>query len=157
MASNPQDVPAGGTSGDNSEKAQLRKHSDNDLSRAEIEHSSSKDKISNDDEYRRRLEASAKLENPLAGLTPEQLSHMGEEFCAKHGITEEEDIRAFRLGAMISGNMNQFTSIDELTDRERNVLDREITHKWSNPMMLYAVVVVCSLCAAVQGKSAYII
>lgn len=31
------------------------------------------------------------------------------------------------------------------------MLGREITHKWSNPSVLYAVITVCSLCAVVQG------
>ena len=47
--------------------------------------------------------------------------------------------------------MNKFDAVDGLTDREREALDREITHKWKNPTMLYAVIVICSLCAAVQG------
>jgi hypothetical protein len=92
-------------------------------------------------EDKRRLEASAKLENPLAGLSASELARRGEEFCAKHGLTEEEDVRAFRIGAVIAGNMNRYDAVEGLTEREREVLDREITHKWSNPGMLYAVIV----------------
>ncbi|KAJ3950614.1 uncharacterized protein N0V96_001764 [Colletotrichum fioriniae] len=104
-----------------------------------------------DDEERKRLEASRKLENPLAGFTPEQLSKKGEDYCLEHGITDEEDIRAFRLGAMIAGNMNKYDSMTEITADERAVLDGESTHKWRNPKMLYGVVAVCSFCAVVQG------
>ena len=104
-----------------------------------------------DEATRRRLEASAKLENPLHGLTPADLERRGEEFCARHGIEDAEDVRAFRLGAVIAGNLNKFDTVEGLTDREREVLDRELTHKWKNPRMLYAVIVICSLCAAVQG------
>ncbi|KAI5928028.1 sugar transporter-domain-containing protein [Camillea tinctor] len=104
-----------------------------------------------DEEHRKRLEASARLEHPLAGLTTEELSRRGEEYCAKHSITAEDDVRAFRLGAVIAGNYNQYDAIDGLTADERSALEREITHKWSNPAMLYAVIVICSLCAAVQG------
>ncbi|KAI0882527.1 uncharacterized protein GGS22DRAFT_45889 [Annulohypoxylon maeteangense] len=138
------DPPKDGVSGE-------KKGSDNsDVSRAEVENRFSKDNIL-DEGDRQRLEASAKLANPFAGLNAEQLARRGEEFCAKHGFTSEEDIRAFRLGAMISGNMNKYDTVDGLTDSEKLVLDRELTHKWSNPGMLYAVVVICSLCAAVQG------
>lgn len=94
-----------------------------------------------DAEEKKRLEASAKLENPLAGLSPSELARRGEEFSARHGFTDEEDVRAFRLGAMLAGNMNKYDTIDGLTEREKDVLDREITHKWSNPKMLYAVIV----------------
>ncbi|KAI1418104.1 hypothetical protein F5Y13DRAFT_150557 [Hypoxylon sp. FL1857] len=151
MSSNSGDPPKDGHLGETTEKAYPRKESDHsDVSRTEIEHRPSKDNIL-DEGDKQRLEASAKLENPLGGLTPEELGRRGEEFCAKHGLTNEVDIRAFRLGAMIAGNLNKYDAIDGLTDREREVLDREITHKWSNPKMLYAVIVICSLCAAVQG------
>lgn len=144
MASDSGDPPKDGVSGE-------KKVSDNsDVSRAEIEDRVSKDNIL-DEGVKHRLEASAKLEHPLAGLTTEQLGQRGEEFCAKHGFTNEEDIRAFRLGAIIAGNMNKYDTVYGLTDREKLVLDRELTHKWSNPTMLYAVIVICSLCAAVQG------
>ncbi|TIC96879.1 putative metabolite transport protein YwtG [Colletotrichum higginsianum] len=104
-----------------------------------------------DDEERRRLEASRKLENPLAGFTPEQLGQKGEYYCREHGIDGEEDIRAFRLGAMIAGNMNKYDTMTELTPQERAALDGETTHKWRNSKMLYGVVAVCSFCAVVQG------
>ncbi|KAI0479242.1 hypothetical protein GGR56DRAFT_665064 [Xylariaceae sp. FL0804] len=121
-----------------------------DPSGTEIEKAVTQDEALTEGEMRRR-EASAKLENPLAGLSQDQLAARGAEFCAKHGFTAADDVRAFRLGAMIAGNMNRYDSIKDLTGREREVLDREITHKWSNPIMLYLVIGICSLCAAVQG------
>ncbi|KAJ0162239.1 putative metabolite transport protein YwtG [Colletotrichum tanaceti] len=104
-----------------------------------------------DEQERKRLEASRKLENPLAGLTPEQLGQKAEDYCREHGIDGEEDIRAFRLGAMIAGNMNKYDTVTELTAQERAALDGETAHKWRNPKMLYGVVAVCSFCAVVQG------
>ncbi|KAK4252026.1 hypothetical protein C7999DRAFT_10387 [Corynascus novoguineensis] len=98
-----------------------------------------------------RLEVSKKLANPLAGLSAEQLGAMGEDYARLAGLTSDEDMRAFRLGAIIAGDHTQYDQIPELTDREREVLERETTHKWSNPSMLYWVVAICSLCAAVQG------
>ncbi|KAI1471190.1 uncharacterized protein F4812DRAFT_467375 [Daldinia caldariorum] len=151
MASDAGDPPKDGPSEEKREDIQPRKGSRySEASPSELEHRETKDKIPDEGE-RKRLEATAKLENPLAGLSQTQLAQQGEEFCAKHGITDAEDIRAFRLGAMIAGNLNKYDTIDELTDREKGILDKEITHKWSNPKMLYAVIVICSLCAAVQG------
>jgi hypothetical protein len=66
---------------------------------------------------------------------------MGEGYARFAGLTSEEDLRAFRLGAMIAGDHNRYDAIPELTDREREVLERETTHKWSNPSMLYWVIV----------------
>ncbi|KAI0113753.1 hypothetical protein GGR51DRAFT_23344 [Nemania sp. FL0031] len=144
--------PSGGTTG---EKVAHRKESEHsDISRSEVEDARKTIDTQDDglDEgQKKRLQASAMLDNPLSGLSPDELAQRGEDFCKKHGLTEEDDLRAFRLGAMIAGNMNKFDTIDSLTDREKDVLDREITHKWSNPNMLYAVITICSLCAAVQG------
>ncbi|KAK3304591.1 uncharacterized protein B0T15DRAFT_247821 [Chaetomium strumarium] len=98
-----------------------------------------------------RLAASRKLANPLAGLTPERLAAMGEDYARLAGLTSEEDLRAFRLGAMIAGDQTRVDAVPGLTEREREVLERETTHKWSNPRMLYWVIAICSLCAAVQG------
>ncbi|KAI3327899.1 hypothetical protein HD806DRAFT_339226 [Xylariaceae sp. AK1471] len=149
MSTNESNPCAGGTIG---EKPVPRKDSEHsDVSRTEVEDTRLTQDTMLDEGRKRRLEASAKLENPLAGLSPDQLAQRGEDFCRQHGITDKEDIRAFRLGAMIAGDMNKYDTIDGLTDREKEVLDREITHKWSNPNMLYAVITICSLCAAVQG------
>ncbi|KAI1117526.1 hypothetical protein F5Y14DRAFT_352756 [Nemania sp. NC0429] len=138
--------------GTTAEKSAPRKDSGHtDVSRTEVEDSHGAQDAELDESKKRRLEASALLENPLAGFSPDQLARRGEDFCKQHGFADEEDIRAFRLGAMIAGNMNKYDTVDGLTDREREVLDREITHKWSNPNMLYAVITICSLCAAVQG------
>lgn len=147
MASNAGDAPNG--IGEKTERDHPRKVS-NSSDTSQIENQASNDNMI-DDAERERREKSAKLQNPLGHLTAEQLSRQGEEFCAQHGLTSEEDIRAFRLGAMLAGNMNKYDTLAGLTDRERDVLDRETTHKWSNPGMLYAVIVICSLCAAVQG------
>lgn len=87
-----------------------------------------------------RLGASRKMANPLAGLSPQRLAAMGEDYARLAGLTSEEDMRAFRLGAMIAGDHAGYSSIPELTDREREVLERETTHKWSNPAMLYWVI-----------------
>ncbi|KAH8888243.1 hypothetical protein GQ53DRAFT_783780 [Thozetella sp. PMI_491] len=98
-----------------------------------------------------RQQASSKLANPLAGMSNDQLAKLGEEYARKAGLTGEDDLRAFRLGAIVAGNDNKHDTISELTAAEKEAIDRETTHKWSNPSMLYWVIVICSLCAAVQG------
>ncbi|KZL79900.1 mfs sugar transporter [Colletotrichum incanum] len=136
-------------------REKLGDQSSSDRAETEVSHMDHPGRFSEataiDEEERKRLEASRKLENPLAGLTPEQLAQKGEDYCREHGIDDEEDVRAFRLGAMIAGNMNKYDTMAELTAQERAVLDGETTHKWRNPKMLYGVVAVCSFCAVVQG------
>ncbi|KAI3394298.1 hypothetical protein diail_2945 [Diaporthe ilicicola] len=125
------------------------------VSKAEVEHQSrepsvEKPSATGDGDLRQRHDASAKMENPLAGLGREQVMRLSEEFCAQHGFTDEEDIRVFRLGAAIAGNNFQWDTIDGLTDDEKEALRMEVDHKWrANPKMLYGVIV--ALCAAVQG------
>ncbi|GJC82591.1 putative metabolite transport protein YwtG [Colletotrichum liriopes] len=125
-------------------REKLGDQSSPDRSETEVSHMDHPGRFSEataiDEEERKRLEASRKLENPLASLTPEQLAQKGEDYCREHGIDDEEDIRAFRLGAMIAGNMNKYDTMAELTAQERAVLDGETTHKWRNPKMLYGVV-----------------
>ncbi|KAK3683653.1 hypothetical protein B0T22DRAFT_519828 [Podospora appendiculata] len=83
--------------------------------------------------FKDRQRASQKLAHPLAGLSPGRLAEMGEEYARRGSMTSDEDVRAFRLGAMIAGNDFNFETISELNELERQVLEREITHKWSNP------------------------
>lgn len=131
------------------------RHSESNGSRTEFEHAdhtgagaSTSDEVV---ENNKRQEASAKLANPLAGMSEDHLMKLGEEYARKAGLTSDEDIRAFRLGAIIAGNENRHDMIDDLTADEKSAITREQTHKWSNPSMLYWVIVICSLCAAVQG------
>ena len=132
-------------------------------SAAEFEHTDYKERGESSDQNdnvnnlrdRERLEASSKLANPLAGLSMERLASLGEDYARKAGLTSEEDIRAFRLGAMIAGNDNRHDGIAELTDAEREVIDRETTHKWSNPKMLYWVIIskcLCRLSLSLQAR-----
>lgn len=117
------------------------------------------------------LRASAKAENPLAGLGKEELSRMADEYCARHGFDSEEDLRVFRLGALVAGNDFKWDTISGLTGEEIRGLEFERDHKYTSlPKTLVGVVVVCvshrlhvqlrtqadgtsrqALCAAVQG------
>lgn len=98
-----------------------------------------------------RANINAKIANPLAGFSHSELSTKGEEYVRKYQIGDEEDIRAFRLGAILAQDPAKYASVDGLTTEEGEQLEREITHKWSQPKLLYLVIVLCSTCAAVQG------
>ncbi|CAI4217307.1 unnamed protein product [Parascedosporium putredinis] len=97
------------------------------------------------------LEESKKLSNPLGGLEPDELVVRATEYCELHGITEEEDIRAFQIGAQLAGNIEEWNAIHGISEEEKAVLQEEVEHKWKNPRMLYLIVAICSLCATVQG------
>lgn len=134
-----------------SEKDQ-RPEFDDSASKGDFEHKSHNGSVrsvqgpsaASDDGLRQRHDASAKMANPLAGLSQEVVVRMAEEYCAQHGFTAEEDLRVFRLGAMIAGNSFQWDTVEGLTDTEKEALQKEVDHKWkANPMKLYGVIVVC--------------
>lgn len=132
-----------------SEKDQPRRESSGSYSKAEVDHQSRSPSVDQtagpgDEDLRQRQDASARMENPLAGFSREQVTRLAEEFCAKHGFTDDEDQRVFKLGAAIAGNDFQWDTIDGLRDDEKVALRTEVDHKWrANPKKLYGVIVVC--------------
>ncbi|KFY63440.1 hypothetical protein V497_02014 [Pseudogymnoascus sp. VKM F-4516 (FW-969)] len=104
-----------------------------------------------DEAERTRRKLNLKLANPLGNISREKVADMGEQYCREYGLGEAEDIRAFRIGAQIAKDPNKYGDIEGLTEEEKEVLDNEIKHKWRQPRQLYLVILLCSLCAAVQG------
>ncbi|KAK3713947.1 hypothetical protein LTR37_008197 [Vermiconidia calcicola] len=102
------------------------------------------------EEYERK-KANALLANPLKGLSHAQLRKMGQSYALEHALVEPEDFRAFELGAVLAQNPEAYESVEGLRPDELEVLKKEITNKWSQPRLLYLVIVLCSTCAAVQG------
>ncbi|KAL4888165.1 hypothetical protein BDV59DRAFT_211489 [Aspergillus ambiguus] len=91
----------------------------------------------------------AVFENPLAGIPRDKLFEDVDKFCNQHGLEDYRD--AFRKGALISQDPKSALSLPELTDWEKEALEREHTHKWAQPFPLYFLAAMCSLAAAVQG------
>ena len=104
---------------------------------------------------RARRNANAKLANPLAGYSQTELKAMGAAFAKKYQVGEEEDTRAFELGACLAQDPMNYTTIQGLDADEVEVLKREFTNRWSQPRLLYLVIVLCSTCAAVQGMGEF--
>ena len=113
----------------------------------------------------------AKLANPLSGLSHEELIADGQKFAMEHGL--EDLILEFQKGALIAQDPTLYETLPLLDDQDRDILRREITHKWDQvrivmtvrkhrrltvtlqfqPMTLYYLVALCSVAAAVQGAS----
>ncbi|KAI9760426.1 MAG: hypothetical protein M1835_000176, partial [Candelina submexicana] len=100
---------------------------------------------------RARRNVNAKLANPLAGYSHAELEEMGATYAQKFQLGDESDIRAFRRGAVLAQAPEKFESVAGLDDAELDVLRKEFTSRWSQPRLLYLVIVLCSTCAAVQG------
>ena len=93
----------------------------------------------------------AKVSKPLDGLSVHELRLQGIEYAWSRGLTSAEDRRAFELGAVLAQDPeNPRVDLDGLTTAERNYLQREISNKWQQPRLMYIVIVICSICAAIQ-------
>lgn len=92
---------------------------------------------------------SAKLENPLAGLSIEELEASAIEFCEKNGLIDQVD--NFKRGAVLAADPKNLERITHITDEERQFIDAETTHKWRQPMIMYYIAVISSMAAIVQG------
>lgn len=100
---------------------------------------------------RARRNLNAKLANPLAGFSHDDLRRQGINFALKHQMGDESDVRAFELGAVLAQAPERYASVQGLSPEETQVLEHEFTHRWSQPWSMYLVIILCSLSAAVQG------
>ena len=95
--------------------------------------------------------ANVKLANPLAGIPHEQLMADAAKFAKEHNLGHLEE--EFKKGALVAQDPTLFESLPLLTEDDKAVLRRELTHRWDQPIQLYYLVILCSLSAAVQGVS----
>lgn len=95
----------------------------------------------------------ARLANPLGDLTEDEVQAQATEFASANNLP----VDVFRKGALIAKAPQKWRSVPGLTDAERNALEREVTHKYSQPFVLYNLVIACSVAAAVQGMDESVI
>jgi hypothetical protein len=93
----------------------------------------------------------AKLANPLSGIPHDRLIEEAKVFAETHGM--EDLVLDFQKGALVAQDPTMYETMSMLTEEDKEVLRRETTHKWSQPVTLYYLVVLCSMAAAVQGVS----
>jgi hypothetical protein len=100
----------------------------------------------------RKASVAAKLRNPLAGFSEEQVLADVETWCTEKGLMQ--DLDSFRKGALVA-RMGQrddgYEYVSILSEEEKDWLRHESTHRWSQPFMLYFLVVLCAGSAIVQG------
>ena len=84
--------------------------------------------------------ANAKLANPLAFETPAELRRKGRAYAKKHFIGDEEDIRAFEIGACLAQDPLKWEKVEGLRPEERDVLEKELSSRWHQPRLMYLVI-----------------
>ncbi|KAH8995274.1 MFS sugar transporter [Lactarius hatsudake] len=97
----------------------------------------------------------AKLANPLAGLSHEELMASGAEFARTHGLGHLEEV--FKKGALAAQDPLVFENVPYFTEDDKKIFRRELTHRWDHPGTLYYLVILCSVAAAVQGMDEAVI
>jgi hypothetical protein len=100
----------------------------------------------------RKASVAAKLRNPLAGYSEEQVIADVDAWCVEKGLQEHQE--EFRKGALIArvGQRDDgFEYVNQLSTEEKDWLRHEVNHRWSQPFMLYFLVVLCAGSAIVQG------
>jgi len=91
----------------------------------------------------------ARIINPLAGISGEQLEADVDHFCQTRGLNDKRD--HFLKGAFLAQNPKGFESQHNLTAEDKDVIRYENAHKWSHPKLLYLTIALCSIGAATQG------
>ncbi|KAL8692978.1 MAG: hypothetical protein Q9218_002095 [Villophora microphyllina] len=91
----------------------------------------------------------ARIQNPLVGISRATLFKNVEDFATEVGMTEHTAL--IKKGALVAQDPSAFEQIDELDKFEKNALRNEVEHKWRQPWSLYFTVILCSIGAAVQG------
>lgn len=98
-----------------------------------------------------QISTAALLRNPLLGYSHGELMADVDAFTEKYALTEHRD--SFRKGALVAQASNTpdgFEKITELSEEEKAVLRKEITHRWDQPFMLYFLGLLCAGSAIVQ-------
>jgi hypothetical protein len=90
-----------------------------------------------------------RIKNPLAGIHKAQLIQDVEAFAAEFDLNDIRD--ELIKGALVAQSPHHIDQIQELNDEDRRVLHEEITHKWKHPRILYVLIILNSVAAAIQG------
>jgi len=91
----------------------------------------------------------AKISNPLADISRENLLRDVEHFAQEKGLSDSVEL--LKKGALIAQDPANFESLEILSEDEKETLRYENAHKWSHPPLLYFTIILCSIGAAVQG------
>ncbi|KAK5278074.1 hypothetical protein LTR40_009615, partial [Exophiala xenobiotica] len=93
--------------------------------------------------------ATAKIKNPLAHLSNEEVIKDVQDFANTNGFPEMTDILI--KGALVAKDPPAFESVPGLSEGEKDAIRNEVLHKWRQPKALYFTIILCSVGAAVQG------
>ncbi|EJD50111.1 hypothetical protein AURDEDRAFT_112267 [Auricularia subglabra TFB-10046 SS5] len=86
---------------------------------------------------------------PLGGMSKSELAADAVAFCERANLMDQVEV--FRRGALLAHDPDDFDVVPDLTYEERQALEREKTHKWDQPFMIYYIAICSAMAAVVQG------
>lgn len=113
---------------------------------------SSEDVTHDEHQAVRQSSVAAKLRNPLIGMTDDEVLKDVDAFIETRNLTHKRDV--FHKGGLMARVQNRphgYEKIAILSEEEKGWLRHEDAHRWSQPFMLYFLVVLCAGSAIVQG------
>jgi hypothetical protein len=72
-----------------------------------------------------------------------------QQFATTNGL--QDILPLLQKGALAAQSPAAIDSLTELDESDRDILRREVTHRWQQPKMLYFTIVLSSIAAAIQG------
>ncbi|PQE27877.1 hexose transporter protein [Rutstroemia sp. NJR-2017a BBW] len=93
--------------------------------------------------------ATAKIQNPLAGLGETVLLRDVGEFARENDLMDI--LPLLEKGALVAADPENFENVRQLDEDDKVALRFEAAHRWSHPITLYLTIITCSIGAAVQG------
>lgn len=90
---------------------------------------------------------SARIKNPLQGLSETTLLAQVDIFADQQGLTDIKPL--LRTGALVAQNPHDYESIP-MSEEHRDALRVEATSRWAHTKTLYYTIALCSIGAAVQ-------
>jgi len=91
----------------------------------------------------------AKIKNPLAHLSENELLSDVNHFVDENGLNDIRDLMI--RGAIVAKDPADFENVSSLSEEEKDCIRNEVLHKWRQPSTLYFTIILCSIGAAVQG------
>ncbi|KAI7258041.1 MFS transporter [Hortaea werneckii] len=105
--------------------------------------------LEDDIEADRQYNRGAQTQNPLAGISTQELEVQVDVFCDKFGF--QDHLEVFRKAALVAQNPDKIESIESLTDEDRYWLQLEHTKRWKLPWTMYMCIGIVSIGSAIQG------
>lgn len=86
---------------------------------------------------------------PVVVKSEKEVLDIANGIIAENGLEEYQDV--IRRGALLANDPDNFENRNDITEHEKEVLRREVTHRWHQPPQMYFLAAVGAMAAVVQG------